>query len=75
MLDCGIPRDQNLSLLDIRIPTMGVARLIEEAQVALVNYLEDPLYHGHQRNKIVWHSLPLKPNTLVRGVVVHNYYG
>ena len=75
MLDCGTPRDQNLNLLDIWIPTMGDARSIEEALVALVNYLEDLLCHGHQRNKIVWHSLSPKPNTLVRGVVVHNYYG
>jgi hypothetical protein len=37
MLVCGIPKEQNLSLLDIQTPTMRDARLKEKAPQAYVN--------------------------------------
>jgi hypothetical protein len=75
MLDCGILRGLVLSLLDIRTPTMEVARSIERAQVGLANYLENHLFHGPQRNKIVLHYQLPRLNTLVPVVVVHNCFG
>jgi hypothetical protein len=38
MLDCGIPKGQNLSWLDIRTPIMRDAKLREGAHWAHVNY-------------------------------------
>jgi hypothetical protein len=75
MLDCSIPKEQNLSWLDIRTPIMRDARLREEAHRAHVNYLEDHLFLGHQGSKIVLHFQPSKPNTLPPVVVVHKFFG
>jgi hypothetical protein len=49
-------------------------KLIEWAQAALINCLEGLLFHGHQRNKIMLHCLPSRPNTLVPVVIVYNYF-
>jgi hypothetical protein len=75
MLVCGIPRVQDLNLLDTRIRTMPEAKLKEEAHHAHVNCWEDNLFHGHPRSKIVLHFQPPKPNTLPPLVVVHKSYG
>ena len=39
------------------------------------NFLEDLLYHGHQRSKIPWLFQPPKRNIFRPEVVVHNCYG
>jgi hypothetical protein len=75
MLVCGIPKEQSLSLLDIRTPTMQDARLKGKALQALVNYWEVNLFHGHQRSKIVLHYQPPKLNTYPPVVVVHKFFG
>jgi hypothetical protein len=75
--DVGLwyPKGSKFKLIGYSDSKYGVARSIERAQGAHVNYLEDHLCHGPQRNKIVWQSLSPKPNMWVRGVVVHNCYG
>ena len=75
MLDYGIPKVQDLSLLDIRIRIMRDAKLRERAHRAHVNYWKDHLCHGHQKNKIVLYYQPPKPNTYPPVVVVHKYFG
>ena len=75
MFVCGIPKEQSLNLLDIRTPTMWDARLKGRAPWALVNCWEDHLFYGHQRNKIVLHYQPPKPNTYPPVVVVHKFFG
>jgi hypothetical protein len=62
--DVGLwyPKGSKFELIGYSDSDYGVARSIERAQVAHVNYLEDHLCHGPQRNKIVWQSLPPKPN-------------
>jgi len=52
MLVYGIPKVQNLNLLNILSQTMWDARLREEAHWSHVNYWEDHLSHGHIRSKI-----------------------
>jgi hypothetical protein len=74
MLVCDIPKELNLSLLDIPIQIMRDAKLREEALRAHVNYLEDHLSYGHPRSKIVLHFQPLKSNILPLVVVVHKYF-
>ena len=48
MLNCGIPKEQDLSWLDIQTPIMRDAKLRERAHRAHVNYWEDHLFLGHQ---------------------------
>jgi hypothetical protein len=62
--DVGLwyPKGSKFELIGYLDSDYGVARSIERAQVAHVNYLEDHLCHGRQRNKIVCQSLPPKPN-------------
>jgi hypothetical protein len=75
--DVGLwyPKGSNFELIGYLTPTMRDARWIGRAHRAHVNCLEDHLYHGHQRSKIVWHSLPPKPNIFSWVVVVHNCFG
>jgi hypothetical protein len=64
-----------LSYLDIRMPIMSDAKLIEKVHLRLVNFLIDPLSLGLQRNKI---SLPFpwpKCSMLLLVVVMHSYFG
>ena len=75
MLVCGIPKEQILSLLDIRTSIMWDAKWKEIAHRAHVNYWEDHLFFGHQRSKIVLHYQPPKPNTYPLVIVVHKYFG
>ena len=75
MLVCGIPKEQNLNLLDIQTPTMQDSRLKGRAPRAHVNCWEDHLFYGHQRSKIVLYYQPSKPNTYPPIVVVHKFFG
>ena len=50
-------------------------RLIGKTPPVVVNFLEDLLYHGHQRSKIPWLFQPPKRNISQPEVVVHNCYG
>ena len=75
MLDCGIPKEQSLSLLDIQTSIMWDARLKGKALQAIVNYWKDHLFYGHQISKIVLHYQPSRPNTYPSVVVVHKFFG
>ena len=75
ILVCGIPKEQSLSLLDIRTPTIRDARLKKRVHWAFVNCWKDHLFHGHQRSKNVLHYQPPKPNTYLSVVVVCKYFG
>jgi hypothetical protein len=65
----------NLNKLNIRIRTMRGAKLIERAPPVVVNFLEDLLFHGLLKSKILLLSLPPRQNIYRPVIVVHNYYG
>ena len=54
---------------------MQVAKLIEKAQQALINFLEVSLSHGSARNNTQYQLVLQKLNTLQLGVVVLKCYG
>jgi hypothetical protein len=57
------------------MPIMPDAKWIGRVPPGYVNSLDDPLYLGLQRNKILLPYPRLKHSMSPPGVVVHNYFG
>jgi hypothetical protein len=54
---------------------MRVAKLIEREPPVVVNFLEDLLFHGLLKSKILLPFLPPRRNIYRPIIVVLNYYG
>jgi hypothetical protein len=61
--------------MDIQIPIMPDAKLIEKVPLRLTNFSVGPLSLGSQRNKIMLPYLRPKQSMLPPVVVVDSYYG